>query len=437
MLPYQAPLAETAAELRSGRRDLIAYIDEICDRIDAVEPQVQALLSEPDRRARLKAEAAALQARFPDPADRPPLYGIPVGVKDIFHVEGFPTRAGSNLPSHLFAGPEAACVTAVREAGALILGKTVTTEFAFFAPGPTRNPHNLEHTPGGSSSGSAAAVAAGFCPLAFGTQTIGSVIRPAAFCDVVGYKPSFGRIPTAGVIPFSESADHVGLFTQDVDGMKLAASLLCSGWQAKATDQASGTRPVLGVPEGPYLAQASPEGQAAFQAQLATLEEAGYTIPRVPALEDIEAINRRHRQMIAAEFALVHAEWFAQYEELYRSSTADLIREGQQVTIGELAEARLGRGKLRDELERLVEQHGIDVWVSPPAPGPAPKGIESTGDPIMNFPWTHAGLPTVSLPAGRAENGLPLGLQCSTRFMADERLLTWAGPLAEVLAGLS
>ncbi len=337
----------------------------------------------------------------------------------------------------MFAGPEAASVTAVRRAGALILGKTVTTEFAFFAPGPTRNPHNLDHTPGGSSSGSAAAVAVGFCPVAFGTQTIGSVIRPAAFCGVVGFKPSFGRISTTGVIPFSESADHIGLFTQDVDGMKVVASVLCSGWQADAARQEPDTLPVLGVPEGPYVAQASPEGQQAFEAQLLALEGAGYTMRRVPALEDIEAINRRHRQMIAAEFALVHAEWFEQYEELYRPSTADLIREGQEVTIRELAEARLGRDKLRDYLERLMEQHGIDVWVSPPAPGPAPEGIESTGSPIMNFPWTHAGLPTVSLPAGRAENGLPLGLQCTARFMADEQLLTWAGPLARALAALS
>lgn len=434
---YAAPLAKTAAGLRSGRRDLMTYIDEICDRIDAVEPQVQALLPEPDRRVRLKKEAAALQARFPDPAERPPLYGIPVGVKDIFHAEGFPTKAGSRLSPELFVGPEAACVSAVRQAGALILGKTVTTEFAFFAPGPTRNPHNLDHTPGGSSSGSAAAVAAGFCPVAFGTQTIGSVIRPAAFCGVVGYKPSFGRIATAGVIPFSESADHIGLFTQDVEGMRLAASVLCRDWQADTADQEPDTLPVLGVPEGSYVAQASPEGQEAFEAQLSTLEAAGYTIRRVPALADIEAINRRHRQMIAAEFALVHAEWFAQYEELYRPSTADLIREGQQVTIGALAEARLGRGRLRGELERLMEQHGIDVWVSPAAPGPAPEGIESTGNPIMNFPWTHAGLPTVSLPAGRAENGLPLGLQCSARFMTDEHLLAWAGPLGGVLAGLS
>lgn len=436
MLTHSARLGELAAALRSDRLDVVAYVNEVCDHIEAVEPQVQALLPEPDRRSRLNREAAALRERFPDPTDRPPLYGILIGVKDIFRADGFPTKAGSQLPPELFDGPEASSVTALRDAGALVLGKTVTTEFAYFAPGPTRNPHNLDHTPGGSSSGSAAAVAAGLCPLAFGTQTIGSVIRPAAYCGVVGYKPSFGRIAIDGVIPFSVSADHVGLFTQDVEGMTLAASLLCHDWQSDSEHGASDTLPVLGVPEGPYLAQASSEGLEALDAQLAALEAAGYTVLRVPALEDIADVNQRHRQMIAAEFALVHAEWFAEHESQYRPSTAELIRDGQAVSVGALAEARLGRARLREELARLMEDHEIDVWVSPPAPGPAPMGIESTGDPTMNLPWTHAGLPTVSLPAGQAENGLPLGLQCTSSFMTDERLLAWAGPLAQVLAEL-
>ncbi len=434
MLIHPAPLAKTAAALRSGELELTTYIDEICDRIDAVEPQVQALLPEPDRRARLRTEAAALQARFPDPGRRPPLFGVLVGVKDIFRVDGFPTRAGSKFPPEVLAGSETVCVTTLRQAGALILGKTVTTEFAYFEPGPTRNPHNLGHTPGGSSSGSAAAVATGLCPLATGTQTIGSVIRPAAFCGIVGFKPSYGRIPLDGLIIFSESADHIGLFTQDVVGMELTASVVCLNWQPVSTSNQSGRRPVLGVPEGPYLAQASPEALSAFEAQLAQLERAGYTVRTVGMFEDIELINRRHRRMIAAEMAQVHAEWFRQYESLYRPRTAEIIRDGQTVNAGELAAARAGRGVLRDELHARMEQAGIDLWVSPAAPGPAPEGIHATGDPAMNLPWTYAGLPSVTVPAGRAENGLPLGLQCVASFMADERLLAWAAPLADMLA---
>ncbi|HZU69032.1 MAG TPA: amidase [Ktedonobacteraceae bacterium] len=432
MLIAPAPLAEIAAALRTDRVSLQAYIDEICDRIDAVEPRIHALLPEPERRSRLLADARALQARFPDPTNRPPLYGIPVGIKDMFRVDGFLTRAGSKLPPELFAGPEAECVQTLRHAGALILGKTVSTEFAYFEPGPTRNPYNLEYSPGGSSSGSAAAVAAGFCPLALGTQTIGSTIRPAAFCGVIGFKPSFGRISTLGLIKCAESVDTVGFFTQDVAGAMLVASLLCKDWQAVSVPE-SATLPVLGVPDGPYLAQASPEGLAAFEKQLSLLTSTGYLVRRVTVMQDIEAINARHMRMVAAEMSQVHADWFARYAPLYGRRTAEAIREGQGVSAEELAECRAGRLLLRQELERVMQQNEIDLWVCPSAPGPAPEGITTTGSSIMNLPWTHAGLPAISLPAGRAENGLPLGFQCVGAYMNDERVLTWAGKLGEIL----
>src|ERR1041385_2018446 len=232
MFLQSTPLAATAIALRSGQLDLLGYIDQTCQRVETLDSQIQALLPEPDRNARLRREALALQARYPDPANRPPLYGILVGVKDIYNVDGFLTKAGSQVPPDLLTGAQAWCVTALKNQGALILGKTVTAEFAFIDPGPTRNPHNLEYTPGGSSSGSAAAVAAGFCSLAFGTQTIGSTIRPAVYCGIVGFKPSYGRIPMDGIIHFSETLDHVGLFTQDVAGMVLAASILCRDWRS-------------------------------------------------------------------------------------------------------------------------------------------------------------------------------------------------------------
>lgn len=430
---HAAPLAATAAALRAGRLDPVAYVKELCDRIDAIEPLIRSLLPEPDRHARLVAEATALRERYPDPASRPPLYGIPVGVKDIFRVDGFPTGCGSALPAALFAGPEADAVALVRAAGALVLGKTVTTEFAASEPGPTRNPHHLEHTPGGSSSGSAAAVAAGLCPLAFGSQTVGSVIRPAAFCGVVGYKPTYGRIPTGGVIPYSQSVDHVGLFAQDVAGVALAAGVLCAGWRAVGSE-AGATRPVLGVPDGPYLAQASPEGLAAFEQHLARLASAGYTIRRVPAFADIEAINTRHRRLTIAEMAATHADWFAAHEPRYRPRTAALIRDGREVGAAEIEAARAGRQQLRAELEAAMRDAGLDLWAAPPARGAAPAGIDATGDPIMNGPWTHSGMPVVVLPAGRDPEGLPLGVQFIAPYGADEPLLAWAEGLAAALA---
>jgi Asp-tRNA(Asn)/Glu-tRNA(Gln) amidotransferase A subunit family amidase len=175
-------LATLLSDLKQDDRALWAYLDKLETRLATVEPHVHAFVPEVGRFERLRREAQALLVRYPDPTERPPLFGLLLGVKDIFHVDGLPTQAGSQLPLDVLAGEESAVVTAMRQAGALVLGKTVTAEFAYFAPGPTRNPHNLAHTPGGSSSGSAAAVAANLCPVALGTQTIGSVNRPAAFC---------------------------------------------------------------------------------------------------------------------------------------------------------------------------------------------------------------------------------------------------------------
>jgi len=425
---FPSSLVETSAELRTGALNLLTYINQLCDLIDASEPHIQSLLPEAGRRSRLLHDARELHTRFPDPASRPPLFGIPVAIKDIFRVDGFPTHAGSQLPIELFIGPESVCVHTLRSAGALILGKAVTTEFAYFEPGPTRNPHNLDYSPGGSSSGSAAAVAAGFCPLAIGTQTIGSTIRPAAFCGVVGFKSSYGRIPMRGGILCSETFDHVGIFTSDVPGMHLAASQLCQNW--RMIEQHISDLPVLGVPEGPYLQQASAEGLAAFEHQLELLEQAGYTIRRVKVLEEIETINQQHSRLVFAEMAQVHSAWFTRYESLYRPRTASAIREGREVSAEELSILRASPPKLRTELQALMAQSGIDIWVCPSAPGPAPKGISSTGSPLMNLPWTHAGMPAISLPAGHTTNGLPLGLQCVGAYMADESLLECATWLA-------
>ncbi len=428
-----APLAETARSLRDGVRDVADYVAELHERIDALEPDVRAWVDGPKPPERTAAEAAALAERYPDPDRRPPLFGVPVGVKDIFHVDGLPTRAGATLPPDELAGPQAAAVTALREAGAFVLGKTVTTEFAYFEPGPTRNPHDAGHTPGGSSSGSAAAVAAGMCPLALGSQTIGSVIRPASFCGVVGFKPSYGRVPLDGVVPVSPSLDHVGLFTQDAAGASLAASALVDDWDDAAADGPD--RPVLGVPDGGYLAQASDAGRDAFETAVDALGDAGYEVRRVEAFDDIDAVNERHRRLMAAEMAQTHHDWFVEYGDRYADATAELIREGREVSVSELADARRGRTRLRASLAETMNEEGIDAWVAPGAPGPAPEGIDDTGDPVMNLPWTHAGVPAVTVPAGDVD-GLPVGLQCAAAFGDDERLLAWAEPMADALDGV-
>ena len=426
MLINSAPLALTVEKLRAGQMDLIAYVDEMCDRLAKLDSHIEAMLPEPDRRSRVRAEAKALQARYPDPTKRPALYGALVAVKDIFHVSGFVTKAGSVIPPELFAGPEATCVQMLRDAGALILGKSVTTEFAYFEPGPTRNPHNLSHTPGGSSSGSTAAVAAGFCHLSLGTQTIGSVIRPAAFCGVIGFKPTLGRIPTEGLVYFSRTLDQIGFFTQDLPGTELAASVLCESWKPAPVPTAL---PVLGVLTGPYLQQVEPEGLEAFELHLSKLEAGGCKIKRVPALNQIADLNTLHRRFVFAEFAREHAAIYPKHTSLYRKRTAEIIEIGKTVNDQELASLKTNCSALRKELESAMVSAGIDLWVTPSALGPAPEGIHATGDPNMNLPWTHAGMPAITLPAGKAKNGLPLGLQFIGRFGEDERLLAWCRAL--------
>jgi len=424
-------LRETVAALRSGALPLATYLDAACDRVEAREGEIHALVPEAGRRARLRAEAAGLADAYPDAATRPPLYGALIGVKDIIHTHGFVTRAGSDVPPELFAGAEATVVSRLRAAGALVLGKTQTAEFATSTPPATRNPRNPAHTPGGSSSGSAAAVAAGYCALALGTQTVGSVIRPAAFCGITGFKPTYGRIPIAGVVPYSVSVDTVGLFAPTVADIRLVAPVVMDNW---APTTVAERKPVLGVPDGAYLRQASAADLTAFARQLAHLEAAGYEVRRISALNDIAAINRTQTRMNAGELARVHAQWFAQYEDRYRPETAAIIRIGQDVSDAEIAAGRASRDDVRAELEALMGERGIDLWVCPPAP----EGIASTGDPIMNLPWSHAGMPALSVPAGEyRESGLPLGLQLVAHAAADESLLAWAEAIAVAVASVT
>lgn len=430
MTTANAPLGRLARRLRSGATTPAAVVADARERFDAIEGTVRAFVDEAGRWDRLDAAASDVERRFPDPGSRPPLFGVPVGVKDVFHVDGFPTRAGSDLPPPALAGPEAPVVTALHEAGAVVAGKTVTAEFAYFEPGPTRNPHDPGHTPGGSSSGSAAAVAAGLCPLALGTQTVGSVNRPAAFCGVVGVKPSYGRIPTDGVVPVAPSVDAVGFFTQDIAGARLGAGVCYDDWRAEDPPVA---RPVVGALSGPYLEQASETGQRHFRAHVDRLEEAGFDVRDVDPFDDVSAVNDRHDALVAGEAALSHDRWYPEYGDRYADATSELVEAGRDVGVGELADARRGRTRLRERLHDAMDAGNLDVLVSPAAPGPAPEGLDSTGDPVMNAPWSHAGLPTVTLPASETDDGLPLGLQCTARDGADEWLLAWCDELEAAL----
>ncbi len=410
--------------------DIFDSIDQLELLFNSVELEVMAFLPEDSRFVRLRQEAEELIMGYPNPDSRPSLFGELIGIKDIFHVNNFPTHAGSQLPLELLMGKEADSVTQLKNNGALIVGKTGTTEFAYFSPGPTRNPIDYAHTPGGSSSGSAAGVAAGLCSIALGTQTIGSIIRPAAFCGVVGFKPSYDRISRNGVIPLSPSLDHMGVFTKNTKIMRKAAGIYLN-IQERQNDNTQEI--ILGIPDGPYMDRVSDIGRNNFDEVCELLQDSGFAVKKIPAMADFQDIYDRHNLIVAAEAAIVHQEWFKQHEDKYHLKTKELIQRGQNITKDSLKHALLGRKKLRDELSRLMEKNEIHYWVSPSAPGPAPIGLESTGDPVMNLPWTHAGLPTINLPSGFTENDLPLGLQITGGWYKDEALIEVAQKIEGIL----
>src|SRR6266496_5231141 len=331
------PLIE---ELRSGQFLFPAYLAQVKARFAKDEPSILAFLPEDDRFTRLQEDAEKLLLSYPDVVKRPFLFGTLLGVKVIFHAGGFTTQAGSRLPADVLQGQEAESVKRLKEAGALIMGKTVTTEFAYFSPGPTRNPHNIEHTPGGSSSGSAAAVAAGLCNLALGTQTIGSIIRPASFCGVVGLKPTYDRISREGVIALSPSLDHVGFFVPDVESAIDGARILYNDWEEPTQPL---KKPRLGIPDGPYLQSASKEGLIHFEKVCKLLEDAGYELQHIQVMSDFAEIRACHDVIMSAETAQVHADWFGKYENLYSTKFTELIRRGEQISADQLQKALTAR----------------------------------------------------------------------------------------------
>jgi len=421
---------ELAREFRNNELSPRDFVSSVQSLFDSREPSVLAFVPEENRFKRLLKDAESLVSHFPDPAKRPSLFGVAVGVKDIFHMDGFTTQAGSKLPTEVIQGTQAESVTKLKKAGALILGKTVTTEFAYFTPGPTHNPHNPEHTPGGSSSGSAAAVGAELCPLALGTQTIGSLVRPAAFCGVVTLKPTYDRISRNGVIPLSPTLDHIGFFVPDISTAKQVAPSLYLDWKDSA---ALDEKPVLGIPEGNYLNCASNYALTCFNAICDSLSDAGYELRRIPVMDDYPEVRARHDVIMSYDAAKVHKDWFNKYADLYSPKFTDLIQRGQSVTDVQMQVELEARENFRIDMAQTMKENDIDLWIAPPAVRPAPKGLESTGDPVMNLPWTQIGFPAMNIPTTKDDDGLPMGLQLVGKWNEDESLLAWAEDIEKVV----
>jgi Asp-tRNA(Asn)/Glu-tRNA(Gln) amidotransferase A subunit family amidase len=404
--------------------------------IEAHEPALHALLDEPERAYRLHNEAATLGDRWPDPAERLSLYGLPFGVKDLFRVDGLETRAGSALPPDEFLGPEAPAVTRLRAFGAIPAAKTTTDEFAYSEPPPTRNPHDLERTPGGSSAGSAVGVARGMFPFALGTQTSRSIIAPAAFCGIVGFKPSFGRVNIDGVVPLSPSMDTVGILAADTEILTWSAAVLLDDWRPRAASQNHGNQegmgepasrlPRFGVPDGLYLDSLPREGwHTPFEGALAALTEAGAVVSRsaLPWDADLAEIYHQAMVLLHGEMARVHEEWEPRHGHLYRPRTRNGIEHGRKQTAEGIERARSEGLLLRHRIQAWLDERGIDFLLSPSQPEPAPLLGTRTGWGSTTTPWSFAGLPCGSLPNGML-GGLPVGLQVIGRHGADEDLVS-------------
>jgi Asp-tRNA(Asn)/Glu-tRNA(Gln) amidotransferase A subunit family amidase len=365
-------------------------------------------------------DPAALDPAKLSPPPAGPLFGLPLGVKDIFDTADMPTAYGSPIWAGHRPRADAASVALARAAGAVVLGKTVTTEFAYRHPGPTTHPRDPSRTPGGSSSGSAAGVALGCFPLALGTQTAGSVIRPAAYCGVVGYKPSHGWIPRAGVKPLAESFDTVGLFARDVADCALLGSVLAAK-PLGDPERKLEAPPHLVICRGPHWERAEPETRALFADLPSRLARAGARVSERDLPATFEALLADHAAVMNAEAARALAWEWQHHRSRLSAALTERLAEGWALSpMAWLAALRrLEAG--RRQAGALFEAG--DVLVVPAAPGEAPAGLGFTGDPVFNALWTALHLPALTLPAGEGPNRLPLGVQLVARWGEDARLL--------------
>lgn len=424
-------LAEAAERIRAGRLTSVALVEACLRRIDAVDRAVQAWVTV-DRGGALEV-ASRLDDEARQGKIRGPLHGVPVGVKDIFHVAGLKTTAGARGFADTVPTVDATSVARLREAGAVILGKLHTTEFAFSDPAVTRNPWHRERTPGGSSSGSAAAVAARMVPAALGSQTVGSVLRPAAFCGVVGVKPTYGRISRRGVLPVSWTLDHVGIFARSVRDAALVLSAL-GGWDpgdpgsvaapppdlSRVLSGPPGRSPRLGLIGAPFLERAAPEMRAHLETLAGGLEGRGATVEpvRLPALTP--TLLSAVQVVMRAEAAACHADLHRRHAREYRPRIRAALEAGMCIPAALYLRAQRIRREVRRQMRPLLEAY--DALLMPAAPGPAPDP-STTGDPTFNAPWSGVGVPAVSLPTGLAADGLPLGTQLVGAPFAEARLL--------------
>ena len=432
--------ADAARAVRDGAVSAEALVAACLGRIREVDGDVQAW-------AHLDPEHALAQARILDQMRQSgevlgPLHGVPVGIKDIIDTTDLPTECGSRIHAGRAPVHDAAVVAKLRAAGAVVIGKTVTTEFALYAPGKTRNPHDPSRTPGGSSSGSAAAVAAGMVPIALGTQTNGSVIRPAAFCGVYGFKPTHGLIPRGGILRLSRTLDHVGVFARTLDDIGLVCEQLV-GADPADPDMRPRARipfrdisaaepplpPMLAWVEPPGWERAEPQMREAFEELVEVIGDRILAIPLGDAGDRALAV---HRTILDAELAFNLAADYERGADAMSPSLCEQIERGRRVTAFEYQSAVARIVAINEGFEEIFER--CDAIVTAAVPGVAPLGLETTGDPSYCTLWSLAGMPALCMPLMKGEADLPIGVQLVGRRNADARLLRTARWLAARLS---
>lgn len=410
--------------MASGRLDSLGLVRACLERISERDREIRAWTHVDRQESMRRAEALDRLARTQ------PLHGIPIAIKDIIDTAGMPTAYGSPIYAGNRPKADAACVRRLVAAGAVILGKTVTTEFAYFSPGPTHNPHLRGHTPGGSSSGSAAAVADCHVPIALGTQTAGSVIRPAAYCGVVGYKGTFGWTEMAGVKPLSPALDTLGVFCRVVADLALVRQAF-SGKPVAAATQAPARPPRIAVCRTPFWAEADAEMHDRFEDVVARLRGQAELVDFDPD-ETWNTINEAQLAIMMREAVAALARERAEHADKLSTRLREMLEDGERVGIREETAARALATRCRNRLAQVWRDS--DFILAPAAPGAAPRGLERTGDPVFNRMWTLLGNPCIALPVGRNDRGLPLAVQLVGPHNEDDTLVAHAAWLEAKLA---
>ncbi len=431
--PHELTVAQATRSIRDGHLSPSDLMESLLARIDRLDPQLKAWVYVDAGAARAEADAKTRQAQ--KGAHLGPLHGVPIGLKDIYYTAGIPTTACSKVYADFVPDFDAAAVARLKQAGAIILGKTVTTEFACLDPSPTLNPWNPAHTPGGSSSGSAAAVAAHMCPAALGSQTVGSVLRPASYNGVVGLKPTFGRVSRHGVIPVSWSLDTVGWMTRTVEDAALLLQVMAGhdpqdpvASRREVSDYLASLEspqaPRIGLLRGFFQGNADQETRRHMSQVVERLSRAGAAVEEPPSPEGIEAAVNDQRTIMSVEAAAFHEPMYRRQPQDYQPKLREMLRRGLETDGVTYSSALERRTRFIADAEALSER--ADVLLTPSTPTPAQADLTNTGAPLFQGPWTHCGLPAITIPSGLAESGLPLGIQLVAAPFQEARLLAAA-----------